>query len=206
MKRLLWGGMTFLAVGVAFYGWYFALVKGAAGDAGMAHHFQVRPTAAYLHFLLGPLALAIGGFQFLPKLRAKAPQVHRWLGRVYVLSCLLSGAGGFALGVATLNGSVAQMGFLTLAVIWIVTTGMAYQTARSGQFKDHRAWMIRSFSLTYAAVTLRIYLPLSLGVFGWEFEVAYPVIAWVAWAPNLVFAEWYLRKNRRLPLPMRAAA
>jgi hypothetical protein len=52
--------------------------------------------------------------------------------------------------------------------------------------------MIRSFALTAAAITLRIYLPL-IFVFHWNFSVAYPAIAWLCWIPNAIGAEVYLR-------------
>ncbi len=48
--------------------------------------------------------------------------------------------------------------------------------------------MVRNFALTFAAVTLRLYLPAS-AVVGVEFELAYAAIAWLCWIPNLVFAE-----------------
>jgi hypothetical protein len=52
--------------------------------------------------------------------------------------------------------------------------------------------MIRSFALTAAAITLRMYLPL-IFVFHWNFSVAYPAIAWLCWIPNALAAEVYLR-------------
>jgi hypothetical protein len=48
--------------------------------------------------------------------------------------------------------------------------------------------MVRNFALTFAAVMLRLYLPASM-VVGIEFELAYPVIAWLCWLPNVVVAE-----------------
>jgi Predicted membrane protein (DUF2306) len=42
-------------------------------------------------------------------------------------------------------------------------------------------------SLTLAAVTLRIYLPSSM-IIGIPFELAYPVISWLCWVPNLLVA------------------
>ncbi|WP_250637311.1 DUF2306 domain-containing protein [Stenotrophomonas rhizophila] len=48
---------------------------------------------------------------------------------------------------------------------------------------------MRNFSLTLAAVTLRIYLPSSM-VLGIPFDIAYPIIAWLCWLPNLLLAEW----------------
>jgi hypothetical protein len=47
---------------------------------------------------------------------------------------------------------------------------------------------VRNFSLTLAAVTLRIYMPSSM-IAGVPFEVAYPLVAWLCWAPNLLIAE-----------------
>jgi hypothetical protein len=48
--------------------------------------------------------------------------------------------------------------------------------------------MVRNFALTFAAVTLRFYLPGSVAA-GIAFELAYPVIAWLCWLPNIVIAE-----------------
>jgi len=61
----------------------------------------------------------------------------------------------------------------------------------------HQRWMIRSLALTFAAVTLRVYLPLSVAV-GLPFDVAYPVIAWVCWVPNLLVAECLFVPRSRL--------
>lgn len=53
--------------------------------------------------------------------------------------------------------------------------------------------MIRSFALTFAAVTLRLYLPLHL-LFQVSFDDAYRAISFLCWVPNLLIAELYLRK------------
>jgi hypothetical protein len=52
--------------------------------------------------------------------------------------------------------------------------------------------MIRSFALTFAAVTLRLYLPASQ-IAGMPFPAAYSAIAWLCWVPNLLVAEWFIR-------------
>ena len=58
--------------------------------------------------------------------------------------------------------------------------------------------MIRSFELTFGAVTLRIYLPASL-LAGASFEYAYPIIAWASWVPKLVAVEIFRIARRRQP-------
>ena len=82
-----------------------------------------------------------------------------------------------------------------LAVIWLGTTGAALVFAMQRQFVRHRAWMLRSAALTFAAVTLRLYLGVatSLGV---EFETAYQLVAWLAWVPNALVMETYLWQQR----------
>jgi hypothetical protein len=60
--------------------------------------------------------------------------------------------------------------------------------------------MVRNFALTFAAVTLRLWLPVST-VSGVAFELAYPVIAWLCWVPNLVAAEFFLERSRAAPIP-----
>jgi hypothetical protein len=55
--------------------------------------------------------------------------------------------------------------------------------------------MIVSYAMIFGAVTLRIELPLLIGVFQ-DFGPAYRVIAWLSWVPNLAFALLYVRATR----------
>ena len=54
--------------------------------------------------------------------------------------------------------------------------------------------MVRNFSLAFAAVMLRLYIPTSV-LAGVDFAVAYPVIAWLCWLPNLLVAECVYRTS-----------
>lgn len=51
--------------------------------------------------------------------------------------------------------------------------------------------MMRNFALTFATVTLQIYLSLFL-VADVQYADDYPTTAWLAWVPNLILVEWYL--------------
>jgi hypothetical protein len=52
--------------------------------------------------------------------------------------------------------------------------------------------MIRSFALTLAVVTLRIYLPIGVTLNNGEFTLPYTIISWACWVPNLIAAEIFL--------------
>ncbi|HSV57888.1 MAG TPA: DUF2306 domain-containing protein [Variovorax sp.] len=145
-----------------------------------------------LHVAGAATALLLGPWQFLAGLRSRRPQVHRWIGRVYVLCCLFGGVSGLLLALGSTAGPIATAGFGLLGIAWIATTARGWQLARQRRFRNHREWMIRSFALSFAAVTLRIYLPLP-SLLGIDFLPAYQAISFLCWVPNLLVAEWWLR-------------
>lgn len=159
--------------------------------------------AFYLHIMPGGLALLIGWPQFVKKIRNKHMQVHRALGKVYVLAILISGLAGLYLAFYANGGIVAKLGFGGLALAWLMTTSMAYIKVKNKQIEEHQRWMIRSYALCFAAVTLRLWLPLFTAGFQIEFTPAYRTISWLCWVPNLIIAEWIifrLKKNKNLAL------
>jgi uncharacterized membrane protein len=154
---------------------------------------------AAFHVIGGGFALIAGGFQFSTRLRTRAPAWHRWLGRFYLLVVLFGAIGGAALATIATGGLVARVGFFLLAILWLSSGTAAYLAIRRGDVVTHRRWMVRNFALTFAAVTLRIHLPVLQFGFGVPFEAAYPVVAWLAWVPNLVVAEWLILARRPHP-------
>lgn len=188
-----------LSVGVAGYAVvaYGFLPLGSLVHPKMRDVFEVRQVGIYCHVFASVLALAIGPFQFWTRLRTSRPALHRWMGRMYLgVGVLVGGVSGLYMASSAYGGLVSQLGFGLLAVVWLWTGFRAYLSIRGGDVTAHQIWMIRNFSLTFGAVTLRIYLPLSM-VSGIGFSVAYPIIAWLAWVPNLIAAEWFIRKMHR---------
>jgi Predicted membrane protein (DUF2306) len=164
-----------------------------AEDASLAASAYIAATA---------VVLAFGPFQLSTRLRSRRLVWHRWMGRAYITSVLVGGASGIALATMASGGVPAEVGFGLLGVLWMLTAILAYQRIRVYDIADHRRWTIRSYSLALAAVTLRIYLPLAVGVMRIPFDQAYPAIAWLCWVPNLIIAEWvFLRRS-----PVSAAA
>ncbi|HEX7944621.1 MAG TPA: DUF2306 domain-containing protein [Phenylobacterium sp.] len=187
----LWGVTAFLSVGVAGYAYAVLSLGGSPGPQVLANLFA-RPWLL-VHAAGAGTALLTVAFQFLPAIRRRRA-VHRWIGRVYGAAVIVSGSAGLALSVGTTAGPIAGLGFGLLAAIWIYVTSQGWLAARARRFDEHRRWMIRSFSLTFAAVTLRLYMP-AAGIAGLDMGQAYVAIAWLAWVPNLALAELYLRRE-----------
>ena len=109
----------------------------------------------------------------------------------------LGGAAGLTMAFHAFGGAVSRIGFAGLAVLWLYTGLRAYRAIRAGDVIAHRRWMIRNFSLTFAAVTLRLWLPAAM-VAGFAFETAYPAIAWLCWVPNLLVAERFFNRTQAI--------
>ena len=186
--------MTILALGVA--GYSAAVLSVPAWRTGFLQDvFANTPVAAPAHLFGGSIALALGAFQLNTRLRNRYLSAHRWLGRVYVPAVMIGGIAGLILAIEATGGLVSKIGFGMMAVCWLGTTAAAYVQIRAGNVQAHRVWMIRSYALTLAAVTLRIYLPMSQ-IYGLEFESAYQAISWLCWVPNLLIAEWFFLQRR----------
>lgn len=205
-KRALWPMMAVLAVAVSLYA--TALLFAPQLRPPFLRTSPL-PLALMVHFAGGGLALALGPFQLRTGPRARRSTLHRFLGRVYVVAILVGGIAGLAMAFVSQGGVVAHVGFGLLAVCWLAATIQAFLSIRRGAVLAHQQWMIRSFALTFAAVTLRLYLPLSMA-FGIPFDVSYPVIAWACWVPNLLVAEWLFVSSTgglvRINVPRRAGA
>ncbi len=141
----------------------------------------------YTHIVFGGLALLIGWTQFVENWRKAKPYIHRQIGKLYVTFVVLSSVTGIGIGFCATGGYVASLGFICLGIVWFTTTLFALQYARKQEHQVHKKLMIYSFSACFAAVTLRIWLPL-LTVILDDFFIAYKIVAWLCWIPNLIVA------------------
>lgn len=154
--------------------------------------------AFYGHIIGGGIALLSGWSQFSGTLRKKYQSLHRSLGKIYVSAVLISSICAIYLAFYATTGWIASMGFGTLGVIWLTTTLLAYSSVRNGNIQRHQKWMIYSYAACFAAVTLRIWLPLLSSLLG-SFEVAYPIVSWLCWVPNIIVADVIARKIQSVP-------
>lgn len=194
--------LAFFAIGVGIYPVLFLFLIPEGEGLLSSKSPELLQSSVYMggfytHILLGGLALLSGFSQFFPKLRQKRLGLHRVLGKIYVVAVVFSGGAGLAIAFFATGGVIPAMGFALLALLWLFTTFKAYSSIKKRTIDAHQRWMIRSYALCFAAVTLRIYLPLFQGVLEMEFINAYRIIAWLCWVPNLIIAEFYF--VRRLP-------
>lgn len=179
--------LLILAFAVTAYAFsYYWIYSG--NDNDLAVKFRtLNPMLVYAHFIGGGLALSVGALQLWSK---RPSRLHRWLGRVYCLCVLVGAIGGGYLSFYSYLGPTTGLGFFIADVLWLYTTYIALRFALARQFDAHRRWILRSFALSCAAISLRVLLPALSLVF--SFETSYALVAWLCWSLNLVLVEFYL--------------
>jgi len=195
VRRVGWLAMTVFALAIALISTRYFAGDPAAFFEQQRLVFLAHQAPLYLHIGGGVLALALGPFQFVRRLRERLPLVHRLTGRVYVVAVLAAGVGGLLLAPRAFAGPVAASGFAAMAAVLLATTIVAFVNIRRGLVPRHRAWMTRSYAVIFSAVTFRLWIG-GLPAAGLSFDAAYASGAWASWIINLLVAELVIRGRR----------
>jgi uncharacterized membrane protein len=197
IRKLSFVLFALFALGVGFYPSIYLFVDrkfGLLQSKSLAILSNISWNAAfYTHISLGGLALLIGWTQFIKKWRKKHLNFHRTVGKIYLGSVLLSALAGIYIAFFATGGLIPATGFIGLGIVWFFTTLKAYIEIINGRVTQHRRMMTYSYAACFAAVTLRIYLPILTALFH-DFIAAYSLVAWLCWIPNLIVAYFISQK------------
>lgn len=151
-----------------------------------------------LHITGGAVALLVGPAQLWLGLRGSPMRLHRRLGMLYLAGIALGALGAVGLVVTTTFGWVFGAGLAGATLAWIVTTALAFAAIRRGLVEQHKEWMIRSYVLTFAFVTFRIFFgALQAAGVGTVLE-RLTAASWFCWAVPLVVTEALLQGRKIL--------
>lgn len=162
------------------------------------------------HGLMGACALLLGPMQFSDRLRQRFTRFHRVVGRFYVAGVFVAAPLGFYIqyfeermgGARSFSAAAA-----TDALLWMLTTGIAFAFILKGKVQQHRQWMTRSFAVALVFLEGRVIL----GVTGWGRlgPAAVETVVWICVAFSLLVGDialqWQELRAKR-PVPARAQA
>lgn len=198
MKKTLWITIGILSVLIGLYPLAYFIIDTRFGlllsKSNELLSDNLWIIGFYSHIIFGGLALLIGWIQFNDKLRIKRVELHKKIGKVYMISVLISGICSVYISFFATGGFISMLGFFSLGIIWLTSTGLGFKAIKKGDIQSHKKYMIFSYSACFAAVTLRIWLPLLTTLIG-EFIAAYRVVAWLCWIPNLIVAYFIIRNQ-----------
>lgn len=193
--------IAFFAIGVGIYPLAYFLFEMKGGLFGTKMPEVLTNTnwniAFYIHISFGAFAMLTGWPQFVEKWRQQKMNLHRTLGKIYLISVLISGITGFYIALYATGGIIASLGFIGMSLVWLLTSTQAYRKIINLNINSHRKWMIRSYAITFSAVSLRLWLPaLQFGI-GLDFMTSYKIVAWISWVLNLFIAEWIINRTNK---------
>jgi hypothetical protein len=148
----------------------------------------------YIHVFTGILIYISGGLQFLIS-HQKRPNLHRFLGYLYVGFIFITFPAVLIMSFRANGGYVAQIGFVIQSLLWLLCTWFGLRAILKNKPTTHKRFMIRSYALTLGAFTLR-FLAFLIGMMRVDLHpnVKYTFIAWGSWIINLLIAEWIIKK------------
>ena len=163
----------------------------------MLHNMTWR-IAFYLHLLGGAASILTGTALFFTDWIKPSSSTHKVLGKIYFISIMfIGGPTGLYLGFYAEAGYLATIGFIGMSAAWMFPTFMSVYKVTQGDVAGHHKWMIRSFALTLAGVTLRIMTPFGIHVLDWGYDTTFIITAYLPWMMNWGIAEMiiFIRRN-----------
>lgn len=159
-------------------------------------HSDLWRLAFYTHISTSVFVLLFGVVQFIKPVLLRQAAVHRLLGKLYVMLVLfVSAPSGLVMALYANGGWLAKTSFAIISVLWWLFTFKAYTSIRKRDIDSHTAFMTRSYALTLSALTLRLYVLILPSFFILHAKEMYTLVAWLSWLPNLLVAEWIVRKK-----------
>ena len=192
LRVVAWASVAALAV-------YF-VAKNALpyldGRGRAAKVFADNARLVYVHIFAGMGAVFAGFLQFQTGLQGKYRQLHRWVGRCYLISIALGSASAAVLVFSAHGNWVYASGLAALTIAWLTTSGLAFAAIRRGNVPQHREWMMRSYIVTFGFVTFRLVVNILLALHVGTRVDRLAFASWFCWAAPLLVAELILQGRK----------
>lgn len=160
-------------------------------------HIKIWKAAFYTHVFTSILALLAGFTQFSSDILRNYKTVHKLTGKVYVCAVLfINFPAGMVMAVYANGGLTSKIAFVLLDCLWFWFTLKAFLEIRRKNITAHKQFMMRSYALTLSAIGLRSWQYILSHTLIIDPILLYKIDAWMGFVPNLIFAEWLIRRKQ----------
>ncbi|HSE54062.1 MAG TPA: DUF2306 domain-containing protein [Gemmatimonadales bacterium] len=185
---------------------YTLFPPGAIEDArAVERWFAAHATLTWAHIIPGSVFLGLAPLQFARGLRENHPALHRWAGRVLLLTALPTGLTGILLQLRSpYGGALALSSILVAGGLFLGAAVLAYQAIRRRDRERHREWMIRMLAVGLGVGTVRVIAAPLILLTGQRPLELMGVAFWLGFALPVAGGEWWIRVTRPHPRTARA--
>jgi hypothetical protein len=171
--------------------------------------------AVGVHLFLAFVVTVCGPLQLIPQIRTYAPVFHRWNGRIYLTTAVVTSVAGLFMffNRDMVGGTIQHVGIALNAVLVIIFAAMALRYALARDFVTHRRWALRLFLVVsgvwFFRISLMLWIVLNKGPAGFD-PVTFqgPFLYFLAFANYLLplaVLEIYFYAKDKGNAPQRAA-
>jgi len=165
-------------------------------DEGFARH----ATLTRIHIIPGLLFVVLAPLQFVRRIRARWPALHRWMGRFLVAVSMVVGGSALVMSPQMAVGGITESAATTLfGGFFLFATIRGFIYIRRGNTRLHREWMIRAFATGMAVAAIR---PI-VGIFFATSRLThltphdfFGIAFWLAFTIQVLIAEMWIRYTR----------
>lgn len=205
------GQLMFASYIVVFYGSSAVQGNFSAWNKVMPRGFvpgdTVGNSVIALHLLFAVYITVGGAIQLVPRIRDRAPSIHRWNGRIYIPTAFVMSIGGlYLVWVRGTVGDLSQHISISLnAVLIMLCAAMTLRYALTYEIEVHRRWALRLFLVVsgvwFFRVGLMFWILINGGPVGFDPKTfqgpALTVIAFGQYLLPLAVLELYLYARDR---------
>lgn len=172
-------------------------------EASFDPYFWPRRWGLLPHIAGGATAISTGLIQLWLGLTGRTGSLHKALGRIYVIAIAVGAPAGLYMALTIPGHLDYKAGLLGLDLAWALTTAVGVLAIKRRDIAQHRAWMMRSYTVTFGFATYRI-------VYSWLApHIAMPLdnvadqlavlLAWACWAVPLLLLEVMIQLRAMRP-------
>jgi uncharacterized membrane protein len=167
-------------------------------DAGFARHV----TLTLIHILPGALFLVLAPLQFVPGIRAKHLRLHRWMGRVLLISGLIIGTSALVMSYTMNIGGTNETAATTLyGILFLICLIQACRYIRRKEVARHREWMIRAYGIGLGVATTRPIVGMFFAFRRLAPHEFFGIAFWLGFTITAVAAEGWVEYTRQNAAP-----
>ncbi len=164
--------------------------------AEFSEKYYTHRLATFLHVLPAALLFLLAPFQFFAQLRSRYINVHRWSGRVILVTVIPVGLSGFFFGTMPFGGVPETSAVLVFGGLFLFAAGRAFIAIRLGDVVRHREWMIRMFAVVIGISTMRVIDLVLFSAIEISARTAFGISIWTGFLLTVGAAEAWIRHTR----------
>lgn len=178
----------------------------SAQTAGLDLHFIQHRALTLVHILPALLFILLAPLQFVTRIRARTPRLHRWLGRFLVCLGFIIGLSALLMNFTMAVGGINEIAAILLFdILFLFCLAKGYLAIRRGDRVRHREWMIRMFGISLGVAAVRPVMAVFFATASFTHLTPHDffgIAFWIGFTLTLIAAESWINYTRYPTTPL----